>query len=68
MLLKNKMISIELSEKIESRLRDFEDVNSELRKRFEARREYWNSVIAPLEKAIDKSERLSERDNYILVY
>ena len=62
------MISIELSEKIERGLRDFEDVNSELRKRFESEREYRDEGIAKLERAVGESERLSERDYYIIVY
>jgi hypothetical protein len=55
-------ISEETRKRIEENLRDWDDPNSEVRKRFLAAQEKWDEVLRPLEDAIIASEQLTEDD------
>lgn len=48
--------------RIEADLQAFDDLNSDLRMRFEAAREKWDRLLQPLVDAIDDCERLTETD------
>ena len=52
----------ELREIIEYELSHWHDPDSEARKRFENVKDYYDKLLAPLDKAIEDSERLTERD------
>ncbi len=52
----------ELSEsekkRMEKLLSEFDDPNSEVRKRFRNSQDYWDNLFAPLEKAIENFEKI----------
>ena len=60
-------ISDETRNRIESGLVNWNDSNSDARKRFEASQKYWDRVFEPLKKAFEDSERLTEYDYNIRV-
>jgi hypothetical protein len=60
-------ISEETRKRIEEGLRDWSNVDSEARKRFEAARGKWDKALKPLQDAIVASERLTEKDFVIFL-
>lgn len=54
-------ISFETRKKIEEGLKNWDNPDSEFLRRFEELQEYYNKLFYPLEKAIEESERLTER-------
>ena len=52
----------ELRKRIEYELSHWNEPNSEARKRFENAMDYNDKLLAPLKKAIEDSERLTESD------
>ena len=54
-------------QRIEEGLRNWDQPESEARKRFQAAQEKLNDVVKALEKAISASERLTEEDYVIRI-
>ena len=55
-------------QEIEHWLETWHDPDNEARLRYEAAKQKWDRKLLPLQRAIERCERLTERDLQIVVY